>query len=134
MYWFLLREKDLFSDDITKWMNKCLTDFHLIIDQFEFSSWFETQFVITSSQPHLLSVWWFVAVLADYLRGGYLEGRGTVPLAPNVRYSSPQKHSERWFPLKEDLLINSALNELEIVVKFEIIVMKIESQYRSYSF
>ena len=56
------------------------------------------------------------------------EGRGTVPLAPIICYSRPQTHSERRFLLKEELLINCALNELKIVIKSEINVMKIESQ------
>ena len=53
-------------------------------------------------------------------------GRGTVPLAPIMCYSSPKTHYERGFPLKEELLINSALNELKITIKSEIFVMKID--------
>ena len=49
-----------------------------------------------------------------------------MPLAPIICYYSPQKHSERRFPLKEELLINSALNEFKSIIKSEIIVIKIE--------
>ena len=61
-------------------------------------------------------------------------GQGNCDISEN--YLLFQSTNTFWatVPLKEELLINSALNKLKIVIKSEIIVMKIESQYKKLQF